>query len=190
MVCCGGNPFLHFHQGGTVMRIKLFVYGLIFVVVVGFFYFWPVEGPGPAAVVASTPVSRSSSAIEGRLQKLERRVDDLRLNGSKHGERIWSLERDVGRLQLAVRKLGGGVEEGVVGPTVTLTPTWEPTATFTPRPPVVAPSTPTALELYDFNGNGRITCAEAEVAGIAPVPTTHPAYPYMRDGDGDGMVCE
>ena len=47
-----------------------------------------------------------------------------------------------------------------------------------------------ALGLYDDNGNGRITCAEARRHGIAPVPRSHPAYRYMRDGDGDGVVCE
>ena len=47
-----------------------------------------------------------------------------------------------------------------------------------------------ALALYDDNGNGRITCAEARRHGIAPVPRSHPAYKYMRDGDGDGVVCE
>ncbi len=47
-----------------------------------------------------------------------------------------------------------------------------------------------ALALYDDNGNGRITCAEARRHGIAPVPRSHPAYRYMRDGDGDGWVCE
>ena len=26
--------------------------------------------------------------------------------------------------------------------------------------------------------------------GIAPVHRGHPAYRYMRDGDGDGVVCE
>ncbi len=46
------------------------------------------------------------------------------------------------------------------------------------------------LALYDDNGNGRITCKEARRHGIAPVPRTHPAYSYMHDGDGDGMVCE
>ena len=57
-----------------------------------------------------------------------------------------------------------------------------------------APSAPAAgddaLALYDDNGNGRITCAEARRHGIAPVPRSHPAYLYMRDGDGDGVVCE
>ena len=38
------------------------------------------------------------------------------------------------------------------------------------------------------NGNGRVTCAEARRHGIAPVHRGHPAYPYMRDGDG--VVCE
>ena len=47
-----------------------------------------------------------------------------------------------------------------------------------------------ALALWDDNGNGRITCAEARRHGIAPVPRGHPAYRYMRDGDGDGVVCE
>ncbi len=46
------------------------------------------------------------------------------------------------------------------------------------------------LNLWDDNGNGRITCAEARRHGIAPVPRRHPAYAYMRDGDGDGWVCE
>ena len=43
---------------------------------------------------------------------------------------------------------------------------------------------------WDDNGNGRISCAEARAHGIAPVRREHPAYPYMRDGDGDGVVCE
>ncbi len=43
---------------------------------------------------------------------------------------------------------------------------------------------------WDTNGNGRITCAEARAAGIAPVHRGHPAYPYMDDRDGDGIVCE
>ena len=52
-------------------------------------------------------------------------------------------------------------------------------------------STPTVdVSRYDTNGNGRITCAEARAAGIAPVRRGHPAYPYMDDRDGDGVVCE
>ena len=47
-----------------------------------------------------------------------------------------------------------------------------------------------ALARWDDNGNGRITCAEARRHGIAPVRRGHPAYPFMRDGDGDGVVCE
>ena len=47
-----------------------------------------------------------------------------------------------------------------------------------------------ALARWDDNGNGRITCAEARAHGIAPVRRGHPAYQYMNDGDGDGMVCE
>ena len=61
--------------------------------------------------------------------------------------------------------------------------------------PITAP-TPTAsssgnaLELWDDNGNGRITCAEARKHGIAPVRREHPAYEYMHDADDDGVVCE
>ena len=59
--------------------------------------------------------------------------------------------------------------------------------------PSAATPTPTgdvdALALYDDNRNGRITCAEARAHGIAPVHRGHPAYQYMRDGDGDGVVC-
>ena len=53
-----------------------------------------------------------------------------------------------------------------------------------------APEADDALLLYDDNGNGRITCAEARAHGIAPVRREHPAYQYMRDPDGDGVVCE
>ena len=95
-------------------------------------------------------------------------------------------------------------------PTPTPTPTpaaAPPTPTATPAPTVVgatptpavtatAPSQPTsedgrsALERWDTNGNGRITCAEAEEHGIAPVHRDHPAYAYMDDRDNDGVVCE
>ena len=53
-----------------------------------------------------------------------------------------------------------------------------------------APRTGDALSRWDTNGNGRITCKEAREHGIAPVHREHPAYRFMRDGDGDGVVCE
>ena len=46
------------------------------------------------------------------------------------------------------------------------------------------------LARYDDNQNGRITCKEARRHGLAPVHRSHPAYRYMHDGDGDGVVCE
>ena len=61
---------------------------------------------------------------------------------------------------------------------------------------LTAPATPAidpgvdALALWDDNGNGRITCAEARGHGIAPVRRGHPAYEFMNDADGDGTVCE
>ncbi|WP_420462033.1 excalibur calcium-binding domain-containing protein [Candidatus Palauibacter sp.] len=67
------------------------------------------------------------------------------------------------------------------GPITIPPPTQEP-------PQVTTPGSP--LALYDDNGNGRISCAEARAHGIAPVSRGHPAYEHMRDGDGDGVVCE
>ena len=49
---------------------------------------------------------------------------------------------------------------------------------------------PAGVARYDDNGNGRISCAEARAHGIAPVRRGHPAYGHMRDGNGDGVVCE
>ncbi|WP_425605535.1 excalibur calcium-binding domain-containing protein [Pseudoalteromonas shioyasakiensis] len=46
-----------------------------------------------------------------------------------------------------------------------------------------------ALSIYDDNQNGKISCKEARNHKITPVYSGHPAYPYMNDGDGDGVVC-
>ncbi len=51
-------------------------------------------------------------------------------------------------------------------------------------------SSPSEIARWDDDGNGRITCAEARRHGIAPVKRGHVAYPFMNDGDGDGVVCE
>ena len=67
-------------------------------------------------------------------------------------------------------------------------------ATQGEQPPRDDPQTPEEwLERCDANGNGRVTCAEARAASCgAPIPVTddHPLYQFMRDGDGDGQVCE
>ena len=63
-------------------------------------------------------------------------------------------------------------------------------AQVTPTPSPVPSSGVDALAMWDDNGNGRISCAEARNHGIAPVRRGHPAYPYMDDRDGDGVVCE
>ena len=49
---------------------------------------------------------------------------------------------------------------------------------------------PSGALRWDDNGNGRISCAEARRHGIAPVRRGHPAYRYMNDPNGDGVVCE
>ena len=59
-----------------------------------------------------------------------------------------------------------------------------------PTPSAAAPSAADALSRWDTNGNRRITCREAREHGIAPVYRQHPAYRFMRNGDGDGVVCE
>ncbi|MYA89685.1 MAG: excalibur calcium-binding domain-containing protein [Boseongicola sp. SB0662_bin_57] len=68
------------------------------------------------------------------------------------------------------------------------------TATASGKPAVREPGNSAnsvgALGLYDDNRNGHITCAEARRHGITPVPRGHPAYRFMTDGDGDGVVCE
>ncbi len=66
-------------------------------------------------------------------------------------------------------------------------------APLAPTPTAVAQGNEAAnnaLEMYDDNGNGHITCAEARNHGIAPVRRGHPAYEYMNDADNDGVVCE
>ena len=75
---------------------------------------------------------------------------------------------------------------GCVSPRMLVTRQGSPTAT----PPRATAATSDALRLYDDNSNGRITCKEARRHGIAPVPRGHPAYTYMYDRDGDGLVCE
>ena len=68
-----------------------------------------------------------------------------------------------------------------------------PRGAISGSPATKAPNTPSGSEgiaQWDDNGNGRITCSEARAHGIAPVRRGHPAYPFMRDGDGDGVVCE
>ena len=65
-----------------------------------------------------------------------------------------------------------------------------PSAGSTTQAPQAPNGRDDTLARYDDNHNGRITCKEARRHGIAPVPHSHPAYRYMRDGDGDGVVCE
>ena len=110
-------------------------------------------------------------------------------------KRKHSLSMDQEEAAAALEALDSCASFGMVRPKVTITPTTRATAaatvtaaaaTPTPTPP--APSE--ALSLYDDDGNGRITCAEAREHDITPVRSDHPAYEYMQDRDGDGVVCE
>ena len=87
----------------------------------------------------------------------------------KYLERFRGLERDA-------RRAGRGL--------------WGPAASSAPTPDVPPARAAAAIDRWDDNGNGRISCAEARRHGIAPVPRGHPAYRHMRDGDNDGVVCE
>ena len=99
----------------------------------------------------------------------------------------------VGALLIAVGVLVGGALAVLIAPLGTGEPA--PSATATPEAaPAIPPTVPSvagdALRQYDDNGNGRITCSEAQAHGIAPVRRGHPAYPFMDDRNGDGVVCE
>lgn len=96
--------------------------------------------------------------------------------------RRWGLTIDVREASALDAVLSGCPTTGPEGP--------EATGVEPPAPGARAHDPPDALMLWDDNGDGRITCAEARRHGIAPVPRGHLAYPFMRDGDGDGVVCE
>ena len=83
-----------------------------------------------------------------------------------------------------------GILSGCTSTAMTVVQQSRPAQTATPVPSPGGGQTGDALQRYDDNGNGRITCAEARNHGIAPVRRGHPAYPYMNDGDDDGVVCE
>ncbi len=96
-------------------------------------------------------------------------------------KREYNLTMDSAEAQKAVDILTGCTSAALIFLTET-SPAVTPTATS------VAQNN--ALAMYDDNGNGRITCAEARNHGIAPVQRGHPAYQYMNDRDNDGVVCE
>ena len=85
----------------------------------------------------------------------------------------------------ALERILSGCQSMALEPVVCAVPS------ASPSEPARSPATgDDVLALYDDNRNGKITCKEARRHGIAPVPRSHPAYRYMRDGDGDGVVCE
>jgi|GEM_PF-541702 len=107
-------------------------------------------------------------------------------------KRKYNLSMDQAEANTARRVLGGCSSTAMVFTDQGSAPQ-PPPATATPVPPPAGSGSncdSNPLGCYDDNGNGRITCAEARRHGIAPVPRGHPAYQYMRDGDGDGVVCE
>lgn len=77
-------------------------------------------------------------------------------------------------------------------PTVTPlpSPTSQPTSTSMPTSIALPSLQDTPWSHYDLDGDGRVSCDEAREFNIAPVCRGHPVYPYMRDADDDGIVCE
>ncbi len=47
-----------------------------------------------------------------------------------------------------------------------------------------------ALEVWDSDNDGRIECAELREAGVrTPINDSHPAWPFVKDGNCDGKAC-
>ena len=47
-----------------------------------------------------------------------------------------------------------------------------------------------ALDKWDANGNGQISCAELRESGIrTPIDPSHPAWPFVKDAGCDGRAC-
>ena len=123
-------------------------------------------------------------------------------SGTEHKYRVKAIGEggtEGEEVSIRVSTLDSSTPEPTRTPTPEPTPIQAATPTHTPEPtPTEIPVTPapedeegsSALELYDDNGNGRITCAEARNHGIAPVRRGHPAYEYMNDAADDGVVCE
>ena len=109
------------------------------------------------------------------------------LNGCWYVDRVIQVRREYGlTIDRAEAEAIDGVLEGCDSTELVVLTPGKSVATATPIP---SPDVD-ALALYDDNGNGRITCAEARAHGIAPVLRGHPAYEFMNDRDGDGVVCE
>ena len=150
-------------------------------------------GPATRAEFASDLLNLTlASPRVNRHQKVDKDAAEWlpELNRCWYADRVVQVRREYGltidRAEAdAIDRIQAGCESTslvVLAPGASTTPTAP--ATATPAPDV------DALALWDDNGNGRITCAEARAHGIAPVRRGHPAYQYMRDADGDGMVCE
>ncbi|MDE0464610.1 MAG: excalibur calcium-binding domain-containing protein [Caldilineaceae bacterium] len=110
-------------------------------------------------------------------------------------KRKYGLSMDAKEAEVASRLLASCESYAMVRPQVTATPMASATVAAgteadagTPTP--AADGGNNALALYDDDGNGRISCVEARAHDIAPVRSDHSAYQYMRDPDGDGVVCE
>ena len=133
-----------------------------------------------------------ASPSVNRHQKVDKDVAEWlpELNRCWYVERVVQVRREYG---LTIDRAEADAIDGILADCestslVVLVPgdSATPITSATPTPaPDVDP-----LALWDDNGNGRITCAEARAHDIAPVRRGHPAYQYMNDTDGDGVVCE
>ena len=131
--------------------------------------------------LASPAVNRQQKVAKDLAEWLPEQNKCWYVNQVVAVKREYSLTMDSAEAQKAVEILTGCTSVAMIFLTES-SPTVTPTATS------VAQNN--ALAMYDDNGDGRITCAEARNHGIAPVHRGHPAYQYMDDRDNDGVVCE
>ena len=63
-------------------------------------------------------------------------------------------------------------------------------STLASADPLAAPEALALRDSADVAAELRGISHQAAAHGIAPVRRGHPAYQYMRDADGGGVVCE
>ena len=109
------------------------------------------------------------------------------LNGCWYADRIIKVRR---KYQLTIDQREADSLESVLSNCSSFEMVVVPEPVEATRSPTPHLSDVDALSMWDDNSNEEISCPEARRHGIAPVHRNHPAYQYMDDRDGDGVVCD